>query len=170
MNTNKKEIKIFYAEDLDSDRILFNIAPLEARLSFNLTTANDGQEAMVMLNKSTDYRPDIIFLDLKMPFKDGHECLQEIRFNEKFARIPVIIFSASFHNSDVTRAWQNHANLFVQKPMDINEQIQIMKKLFAIDWKDYFPHPSLDKFVLTIKPLPSDNSAYAAGEDEVKLA
>jgi len=148
MNADEKVIEIFYADDQMYDRMLFEITLKELEAPAHLTTANDGQEAMKILNEDGDYLPDMIFLDLKMPYKDGLECLEEIRKNEKFKSTPVIIFSSSDEEKDVQKAYQDNANLYVQKPLDMNREIELFKELFSFNWKEYFPRPSITKFVI----------------------
>jgi CheY-like chemotaxis protein len=147
MITNEKVMEIFYAEDQRAERMLFELAIEEIPLPTHLTTAVNGEDAMTFLKEQNDYNPDIIFLDLNMPLKDGHECLKEIRGIEKFKSTPIVILSSSLAEADVAKAYEDNASLFVQKPFDISHQTDVLKNIFSLDWKKFFPHPSLENFV-----------------------
>ena len=148
MNAEGKAIEIFYVDDQKIDRVLFEITLAEIGTPSILKMAKDGQEAMQVLNEEEDYMPDLIILDLKMPFKNGNECLEEIRKIEKFKLTPVILFSNSTEEKDINQAYENNANLYVQKPFNVDHQVALMKKLFSLNWNEYFPHPAPEKFVL----------------------
>src|SRR5437016_4874006 len=121
MATPNKPIEIFYAEDDKGDRLLFEISLNETGLPYRLTIAEDGLKAMKIL-ESKEYTPDIIFLDLKMPLKDGYECLQEIRKNETFKDIPVVIYTTSLLEKDIKATYNNKANLYIEKCFDTDSQ------------------------------------------------
>lgn len=57
---------------------------------YQVTLARDGEEALA---KAIDLVPDIIFLDIRLPKKDGFEVLQALRANERTSHIPVVILS-----------------------------------------------------------------------------
>ena len=151
MERNTQILEIFYAEDQPADRILFKMALEELRIPSHLTMVSNGEEAMQILSEDNGYLPDIILLDLKMPYKNGYECLDEIRKNKKFENTPVVIFSNSSEESDILKTYSNKANLYIQKPFNIEKQIKLMQRLFALDRKEYFPQPGMDKYVFKIK-------------------
>jgi len=71
---------IFLAEDDADDRMFFEDALKEVTIPTELTLSNNGLELMSNLEALTLHPPPhVIFLDLNMPFKDGFQCLQEIR-------------------------------------------------------------------------------------------
>ena len=94
MNNNSKKY-IFLADDDEDDCMLFEDALREVNASTELATANDGVELMMLLGKTVPPPPDVIFLDLNMPKKNGFECLAEIRNSKQFKDIPVVIFSTT---------------------------------------------------------------------------
>lgn len=85
---------ILLADDDTDDCLFFKDALEELALSVTLTTVRDGVELMRHL--STQVLPDVIFLDLNMPRKNGYECLTEIKLNAKLATIPVVVYSTFF--------------------------------------------------------------------------
>src|SRR3954464_7625435 len=113
-----KVLEVFYLENKKSERLLFDLALHEIDTPTKSKMAANCDDALDMLDSDT-YAPDIIFIDLKMPHKDGFHCLEEIRKNKKFDKVPVVIFSISNSPQDVKDTFKLKANLFVQKPYDI---------------------------------------------------
>ena len=85
---------LLLADDDIDDCIFFKEVLEELPVESFLTTVKDGVELMKFLN--TANLPDVLFLDLNMPRKTGHECLSEIKKDQKLKHLPVIIFSTSF--------------------------------------------------------------------------
>lgn len=107
---------IILAEDDEDDQMFFRDALLEISSEIDLHINDNGEELMSALTKECSLIPDIIFLDLNMPIKDGFTCLQEIRVNDKFKNCPVIILTTSNNPEHIELAYQFGANLFVSKP------------------------------------------------------
>ena len=83
--------------------------------SFNLMVVRNGVELMDLLNHEDSLVPDVLFLELIMPLKDGFECLSEIKKNEKFKQLPVVIFSTfNCHAEVLEELYKNGAQLFVR--------------------------------------------------------
>lgn len=78
-------------------------------------------EALMSRLKTDSKRPEIIILDLNMPLKDGFEVLAEIKTNERFSAIPVVILTASSNRHDEMRCKQLGCALFFRKPSSIND-------------------------------------------------
>ena len=109
---------IVLAEDDEDDRFLFKLALNELQLSINLTVVNDGEQLMQLLhNCNRENLPDVLFLDLNMPRKNGFECLSEIKRIEKLQLQKIIIFSShATHNLE--QLYQNGNLYSVRKPVD----------------------------------------------------
>lgn len=105
---------IFLADDDDDDRFLFQEALNEITLPTKLGSVRDGEQLMDFL--AANALPDVLFLDLNMPRKDGFQCLIEIKKNEKFKKLPVIIFSTSFQPEAVDKLYENGAQYYIRKP------------------------------------------------------
>jgi CheY-like chemotaxis protein len=59
------------------------------------------------------YVPDLLFLDLEMPFKNGLECLLEIRGSASLQHLPVVVFSSTTRQSNIQTAYELGAHLFL---------------------------------------------------------
>jgi two-component system response regulator len=100
-------------------------------VKINLTVAEDGVQAMDYLKKvCSDPRhpkPELIILDLNLPKKDGREVLAEIKTNQELLHIPVIVLTSSTSAEDVNKAYGEHANCYIAKPVDLDEFARIIK-------------------------------------------
>ena len=125
-------LNILLADDDIDDRSFFEKALKEVPLSHNLTTVNDGEQLMKYLNDNSEQLPNILFLDLNMPRKNGFECLVEIRENEKLKDLSVVIFSTSYPQDKsyelgmISNLFQLGARVYIRKPTDFNQLKQLI--------------------------------------------
>jgi len=87
-----------------------------------LIVADDGDEAFRILreNSRDGIRPALILLDLNLPRKNGHQILAEIKDDPELRHIPVVVFTSSHAQRDISSAYELHANCYLTKPMDID--------------------------------------------------
>lgn len=123
---------ILLADDDTDDRSLFDIALKELEVSTHLMTVNDGEQLMNYLTENLDHLPDILFLDLNMPRKNGFECLCEIRENEKLKNLSVVVFSTSFPQQKnyelgtISNLFKLGACVYIRKPSDFEQLKQTL--------------------------------------------
>lgn len=141
-------LNILLVDDDSEESYLFNEALEHAHLNINLSRANDGNDLIAYLHNQPT--PDIVFMDLNMPYKDGLEALTEIRSIPKFKNLPLIIYSTTKNESSINACYEKGASLFVIKPNDFDEMVQVVKKVCTYDWKNY-TKPSRKDFVVTVK-------------------
>lgn len=106
--------KILMGEDDAEDADLFKAVLTDLKLDLKLEVAANGIELMKMLNE-TEVFPELIFLDLNMPFKNGMLCLQEIKTNQRWKNIKVIILSTSSHQDQIKAAYDKGADFYMVK-------------------------------------------------------
>jgi CheY-like chemotaxis protein len=144
--SESKVIEILLVEDNSGDARLAREALRDAKVRNNLTWISDGAEALSFLRRQGKYatapRPDLILLDLNLPRKDGREVLTEIKADEKYKRIPVVILTTSQAEEDVLRAYHLNANCYITKPVDLDQFMKVVK--------------TIEDFWLTIVKLPSE--------------
>jgi CheY-like chemotaxis protein len=120
--------KILLIDDDDDDQEIFLAALSEIDISVKCTIANNGREALEMLNHST-INPDIIFLDLNMPVMNGQQFLLEIKRTKKLKEIPVIILSTTSHKATIELIMDMGAQQFFSKPDSFEDLIDILKSV-----------------------------------------
>jgi CheY-like chemotaxis protein len=117
---SEKLLHILLCDDDDDDRYLFHKALKNYDPLVDLTFAHDGEALMELLMKNQEL-PDLIFLDLNMPKKNGFECLEEIKKHTVLKSIPVIIMSTTCQEEAVTKTFDLGASLFIIKPVNFHD-------------------------------------------------
>ncbi len=115
--------KILVADDDEIVRGVLEEALLEA--DFEVVSAHDGQEALALLSDAIS----VAVLDLRMPHRDGLECLQVIR--KQYPDIETIICTASGDVSDAVRAMKDGAFEYLTKPVNIEELVELVERALA---------------------------------------
>lgn len=149
MYSTKKTLNITLADDDEDDRYFFELAFSEARMDIKLRMVQDGQELMQAL-QSTPELPDIVFLDLNMPRKNGMECLREIRGSSILKELIVIIYSTSNNPSDVEDAFIAGANTYIIKPSDFQQLKKILSDVVSLSWQYLLMGMDKEHFILKI--------------------
>lgn len=128
-----KVVHILLIEDNLGDIRLIQEVLKSSEHKHNLNIVTDGEQAIHYLKKEGKFAdavsPNLIFLDLNLPKKDGREVLAEIKSNEKLKTIPVIIFSSSEAEKDIQKSYDLHANCYVVKPFDFNEFSKVIQAI-----------------------------------------
>lgn len=128
---NKKTVEILLVEDNPADVRLIVEVLKDFRLEKNITVVTDGEKVKEYLMKKNEFfnvtRPDIILLDINMPRKNGFEILKEIKENEEFKDIPVIIITTSDSEENVINAYKLGANCYIVKPLQLDEFIRVVR-------------------------------------------
>jgi CheY-like chemotaxis protein len=139
MNSMKK-FYILIAEDDADDRFLLKTAFEESGYKNTLKFVENGVELIrhlkeVTEQKNNDEFPGFILLDLNMPKKDGREVLKEIKENKIFKKIPVIVFTTTKNESEISRCYELGANSYVVKPLVFDELVNIIQGLYSYWFK-----------------------------------
>ena len=127
---------ILMADDDADDRLLVKDALAECRIAEKLRFVEDGEELMNYLLRRGKYaaldaapRPGLILLDLNMPRKDGREALREIRAHPELRRLPVVAFTTSKSDTDVSAIYELGGNSFVTKPVAFEALVNVLGAL-----------------------------------------
>ena len=142
-------LNILLADDDADDRYFFEKALKELSIEANFKTVSDGERLMDHLMKNTEDLPDVLFLDLNMPRKNGSECLAEIKGSEKLKQIPVILCSTSLGNDFANSLYQTGAHYYLHK-CDFSDLKKSIQKILSLLVKNPI-QPSRDKFMLSLQ-------------------
>jgi CheY-like chemotaxis protein len=130
MGTTDKALNVLLVEDLEDDRFFFQHAFDQLSVNAKLFIATDGVEALDYLQNKGLFadaqqfpRPDIIFLDLKMPRRNGFEVLQWMQEHSLNQTIKVIVLSGSHEPRDMEQCRKLGAPDYIIKPID-SQQLQ----------------------------------------------
>jgi CheY-like chemotaxis protein len=144
-------LKILLAEDDSDDCYFFKEALKELTLPTQLNTVQDGEQLMQRITTAINELPDVLFLDLNMPRKNGFECLSEIKLNKKLNQLPVIIYSTSFHNTIADILYRNGASFYISKPTDISTLKKTVQQIIMLIAAGKITQPVKENFVLTVE-------------------
>lgn len=148
MNTDF--INICLADDDEDDRLFFTDAFEELKMKTNVMTFNDGVELMDYLNDGDSILPNVLFLDLNMPKKNGVECLLEIKQNEKLNDIAIAIYSTSSSEEHIEETFVNGANIYIKKPSDFDDLKKILAEVVTINWQYHTSGLNKDNFLMRL--------------------
>ena len=122
-------ITCFLIDDDVDDQDIFVLALEDVDPSIKCHVASDGIEALLQLGDGRNFRPDYIFLDLNMPRMNGNEVLAEIKKHPSWKRIPVVVMTSSRDEEDYLKAYDQHVNCCVTKPIDMDKFIEVVRSI-----------------------------------------
>lgn len=130
-----KPIEILLVEDNRGDAFLMVEVLGESSIDNIVHVVVDGEEALDYLHHrgmhTGAHRPDLIFLDLNLPKRDGRDVLAEIKADEDLKLIPVVVLTTSESEQDVVKCYHLGANCYVIKPMGLEELFEVVKRIEA---------------------------------------
>jgi CheY-like chemotaxis protein len=150
MNKDKTPMNILLADDDEDDRSFFNDAIKELKMNNNLTIFKDGEELMDYMNNPDSVIPHILFLDLNMPCKTGHDCLKEIRANPRFKDLSIAIYSTSSSEKDIEDTFIGGANVYIKKPNDFNKLKKVIIDVVNMNWQYHTSGLNKETFFFSI--------------------
>jgi len=127
--------KILLVEDNVGEVELIVAALTKNNLATEVVVARDGSEALDYLHRRGGFRsrapdnPVAVFLDLKIPKVDGLEVLRQIKSDDEFNTIPVVILASSREEANLARSYQLGANSYVVKPVDSQQFADAIRQL-----------------------------------------
>ncbi len=136
--TDKQTFKIkriILAEDDADDADIFTNTLADINGDVKVEVYSDGQLLLDALNNTTDF-PDIVFLDLNMPVKNGFQCLEEIKQTALWKNVKVVILSTSSHPEQIKTAYDLGADLYLTKSTSYTEFKNTLTNCLQIDLKD----------------------------------
>jgi len=145
-----KPITILLVEDEDAHAAIVKRNFNDFKLANKINHVKDGQAALDYLYQRNAYsepllspRPELILLDLRLPKVDGLEVLKIIKTDTTLMRIPVVIMTTSSAEKDITQAYDNYANSYLVKPLDL-QQFMPMLESIGFYWLIWNKSPNID--------------------------
>ena len=126
-------LNLLMADDDADDRMLFDEAIKELDIHIDVNFVKDGMELMDYLSDSGFILPNIVFIDLNMPFKTGFQCLEEIRSNKNFEDIFLVLYSTTARPMDIDLGFKNEASLFINKPSSYTQLKDVLQTVLTTD-------------------------------------
>lgn len=132
--SKKHPIHILLSDDDTDDCFFFEKAIDEIPIDIKLDIVRDGEQLLNYLHEHQSQLPDMLFLDLSMPRKTGFECLSEIRENEAYKNIYIVMFSTSYsrdlhyEDSMIVLLRDLGADQYIRKSSDFTRIVKIINK------------------------------------------
>jgi CheY-like chemotaxis protein len=112
------DLEILLVEDNEGDVEMTRRALRTATPQCRLTVANNGDQAIKLLQDVSVQPPHLILLDINMPRMDGKAFLSAIKQDDAFRAIPVVMFTSSESPNDIRECYERYASGYVVKPFD----------------------------------------------------
>ena len=132
------QMEILLIEDNLADACATIVALKEGKIPHRLTLVRDGMEAMEFLHQEGIFarapRPDLILLDLQLPYKEGREVLQEVKADYDLKNIALVILTASHDDQDKLHSELLHVDGYITKPVDLDKFLSLVKQLRMQYW------------------------------------
>jgi CheY-like chemotaxis protein len=160
-----RPLNVLLADDDNADCILFKAALDELPVTIKLTTVHDGDQLLDLLHENQNDRPDVLFLDLNMPRKNGYVALGLIKRDNELLQLPVVIFSTVSEEDKVSRVFRDAAHYYIRKPSEFAELKRVIYEALSLIAQKNIEVPEIENFVLTgaLKSIP--NEIEAPSED-----
>jgi DNA-binding response OmpR family regulator len=124
MNERKKILVVD-----DSKTALFMVTTILKKGPYDLVTAHDGQQALVV---AAAERPDLILMDVVMPHKTGFEACRELKGQPQTRDIPVILVTTRGEEQNVVLGFESGCNDYVTKPVNAQELLAKVRDHIAV--------------------------------------
>ncbi|MCD6065959.1 MAG: rcp1 2 [Bacteroidetes bacterium] len=142
-----EQLNLLLADDDVDDRLFFDSALKKLPFSPKLNIVEDGEKLLQYLNTNPGKLPDVLFLDLNMPRKNGAECLHEIKSDGSLKGIPVIICSTSMYDDVADLLYKDGAYYYYQKS-GLAELEAMLHGILTLMTAKKFTRPTRTKFML----------------------
>ena len=118
--------KVFVIDD--DDELLMMVGMILRRAGFEISLTSDAVKG---LDKIVDEKPDVVILDLMMPYMSGFDVCRHIRATPEVADTPVMILTARMQPGDRQAAFEAGANDYVTKPVTSRQLVERVEALLT---------------------------------------
>jgi CheY-like chemotaxis protein len=129
---------VLLVEDNEDDVFFMKMACQRTGIPHNLQVVDNGDAAVdylagngIYADRNTYPLPDLIFLDIKLPKRNGHEVLEWIRSQSRLKNLPVVMITSSLVSSDVSRAYELGVTSYLRKlasPAEFGQGVRVILK------------------------------------------
>ena len=94
---------------------------------YKIIYKNNGKDALEAIKLE---KPDLVLLDVMMPYLTGNEVLKEIKTNLDTKDIPVIMLTAMGQETDAVKSFDLGAIDYIRKPFNYAELVSRIERIF----------------------------------------
>jgi two-component system, response regulator len=121
-------VDILMVEDNADDEALTLHQLRKYHLTNRIQVVRDGREALEYIfctgryaTRDINDQPNVILLDIKLPFVDGLEILKRIKQDERTRTVPVVMLTSSREERDLIESYRLGVNSYIVKPVDFDQ-------------------------------------------------
>lgn len=129
---------ILLVEDDDGNAYLAHQLLRRSGVTDEIIRAKDGQEALDFIHgegcfaeKVSQHLPRLVLLDINMPRLGGVELLRQLKSNERYKAIPIVMLTSTDDPREVERCYRLHCNAYITKPVDYEDFVKVIEVLAA---------------------------------------
>jgi CheY-like chemotaxis protein len=159
---------LLLAEDSEDDIFAMKMACKRTGIPHSLQIVTDGEMAVDYLSGKGAYgdrtiypMPDVVFLDINMPKRNGHEVLEWVRTQPGLKQLPVVMLTGSVLSEDVERAYGLGVTSYLQKLPELGEFGQAVRVILKY-WLELNVTSPWEKPAPQTLPVPADESDSCA--------
>lgn len=112
----------------DEPNIVISLEFLMQRSGYQVKTVADGEQA---LRELTEFKPDLILLDIMLPLRNGFEVCQRIRENPEWKHTKIVMLTAKGREIEVTKGLALGADVYITKPFATKELLASVEQLLG---------------------------------------
>jgi CheY-like chemotaxis protein len=124
--TEKKPC-ILIAEDFEENRVALKL--ILKHTGFDVIEAEDGQQAVEAVRRE---EPDLVLMDITLPVIDGLQATREIRSDDKFERLPIIVVSAHDNEEIRREASEAGGSGYISKPIELEGLKKLIEDCLSV--------------------------------------
>jgi two-component system response regulator len=135
-NVNPAKVEIVLCEDNADDAELTIRALAKEGLANSLVHVKDGEELLQYVfcsgawaGRNAAEQPRLIIVDLKMPKVDGLEVIRKLKSDKRTCMIPVVLFTSSKEEKDITESYALGVNSYIVKPVEFELYIKAVSAI-----------------------------------------
>jgi DNA-binding response OmpR family regulator len=118
--------RVLIAED--EPNIVTSLEFLMTETGYEFRTAVNGEEA---LRAASEFRPDLLLLDVMLPLKSGFEVCQRVRGDAALGKIKIVMLTAKGRETEVAKGLALGADAYITKPFATRELLDTVKRLLG---------------------------------------
>ena len=122
---------ILLVEDSDAEARLVQLA-LDTAADFPVKVARAATGDAAIRTLFEQPAPGLVLLDINLPGASGHEVLAKIKGHPRLRHVPVVVFSSSVNPRDLRLAYENGANAYIQKPLELDALFDVVRSLTSM--------------------------------------
>jgi len=104
----------------DEPNIVILMEYLMKHAGYEVVTACDGQQALDYLAENS---PSLMILDVMMPNKNGFEVCEEVRADNRFVDMPILMLTAKGNEAEMNKGFSLGADAYITKPFSTHDLV-----------------------------------------------